>query len=133
MTGIFNKSKFLTTTRKILSENKDEKFALVSFDIDKFSLINAYLGIAEGDRLLKYIAEKLSLLVSGVPNSTFARIEADEFAFCIPYSNRENINSLVEKEVNRETSAEELYEMRSVFGKGTKVKNVISGKEEIEL
>ncbi|MEG2673403.1 MAG: response regulator, partial [Ruthenibacterium sp.] len=60
LTGIYNKSKFFEATRELLDANREETFAFLRFDVDRFQLINSFFGTAEGDRLLIYIASKMA-------------------------------------------------------------------------
>ena len=86
LTGLFTKNHFFAETHKMLTENPKEKFIFVRFDIDRFSLINSYFGIAQGDRLIKYIAGTLPSLVKTAKYYTYGRIEGDVFAACVSFN-----------------------------------------------
>ncbi|MEG1848597.1 MAG: EAL domain-containing protein, partial [Lachnospiraceae bacterium] len=85
LTGIYNKTKFFTATRDMIDANLGERFVFLRFDVDRFQLINSFFGIAEGDRLLKYIADRLKEDAQTCAKSTYGRIESDIVAFCVPY------------------------------------------------
>ena len=86
LTGLYTKNHFFAETHRMLSENRDEKFIFVRFDIDRFSLINSYFGIAQGDNLIKYIADSLPCLVKAAKYFTYGRIEGDVFAACVSFN-----------------------------------------------
>lgn len=93
LTGIYNKNMFFSETHKMLEKYPNEHFAFFRFDINNFHLINSFYGLSVGDELLKYIAAELkNKLDSYELPSTYGRIEADVFAFCRQYTDRESIN-----------------------------------------
>lgn len=92
LTSLYNKNKFFTATKKMIIENPDKNFVIVRFDIDRFQLINSFFGMNEGDKLLEYIADNLRIIVKEFECATFARIEADVFAACVPYRGVDKLN-----------------------------------------
>ncbi len=97
LTGLYNRSKFFEETQALLHAWPEEQFAFVRLDVDRFSLINTFFGISEGDRLLRYIATHLEQFCSMVEHYTYGRIEADEFAICCSYSSLDALNEAMEK------------------------------------
>lgn len=83
LTNICNKAAFYRKTRLMLDKSPDAAFVMITFDIEKFRLINDIFGHTEGDRLLRFIAQRMQNLYAGV--GTYARIDADNFALCLPY------------------------------------------------
>lgn len=100
VTDIFNKSKFFQATREMLDVSSSNQFAFVRFDIARFSLINSFYGTDIGDQLLIFIANKLKELVNIYPEITFGRIEADVFAFCLPYLGKKKLMRTLEELMN---------------------------------
>lgn len=90
LTGIYNQTKFLKETRKMLDANPQGQFALVRLDIDRFQLINSFFGTEEGDRLLIHLARNMSCKELGAMY-TYGRIEGDVFAMCFPYPTRDAV------------------------------------------
>ncbi|MEG1570123.1 MAG: EAL domain-containing protein, partial [Clostridia bacterium] len=84
LTGIYNKSKFFEATREMLSENRDEQFVFMRFDVDRFQLVNSFFGTAEGDKLLKYIADCVRTTAYQIEHFTYGRMESDIFCCCLP-------------------------------------------------
>lgn len=97
LTGIYKKEKFFSMTRKMMEQYPEEKFVFIKFDIERFQLVNSFYGHQEGDRLLQYIAGKIKNFVQEQSKGTFGRIEADTFAFCIPYEGHNAINQMVDR------------------------------------
>ncbi|MDO5562099.1 MAG: EAL domain-containing protein, partial [Synergistaceae bacterium] len=85
LTGIYNKTTFLSKTRDMLRDaSNGEAFALVRWDIEGFKFINDLFGSEAGDNVLKEFAAILDRLFKGV--GTYGRLEGDNFATCIPAS-----------------------------------------------
>ena len=97
LTGIYNKEKFFEETQRMLSENRETEFACISFDIDRFQLVNSFFGMTEGDELLKYIGQILKKRSERCALMTYGRMEADIFAFCIVYPGREELEKQMDE------------------------------------
>lgn len=85
LTGLYNRNKFFEETRLLIESNKDNVYALVRFDIDKFHLLNSFWGESEGDRFLKFIAGYMQRICNEVQPCTIGRISADVFCLCVPF------------------------------------------------
>ncbi|MEG2084773.1 MAG: EAL domain-containing protein, partial [Clostridia bacterium] len=94
--GIYNKAKFFEATREMIDDNPKVTFAFLRFDVDRFQLINTFFGIAEGDRLLKYIATKMAEDAQKCKLATYGRISGDIVALCVPYE-KEKIENMVKQ------------------------------------
>lgn len=90
LTGIYNKAKFLKVTRSMLDAHPEKTYAFIRADIDRFQLINSFYGTEEGDRLLRYLAERLKQANPG-ELYTYGRIEADVFAVCCLCTSKEAV------------------------------------------
>lgn len=99
LTGIHNRSGFFAKLEQVLREKSSSTYAFVRFDVNRFSVINSYYGMPEGDMLLKNIAACLKQYAVQLPNFVCGRLEADEFVFCMEYHNQEEVTRLV-KEMN---------------------------------
>ncbi len=63
--------------------------AVVMLDLDRFKHVNDVLGYAYGDRLLKAVAERLSVQIRSVDDMV-ARLGGDEFAVLLSHSDTDN-------------------------------------------
>ena len=96
LTGIYNKTKFFDATRKMLDANRFRRFAFLRFDVNRFSLVNSFFGVAEGDRLLKYIAQGIQAYANDRLPFTYGRAEGDVFGMCMTYSAEEQIRHMMQ-------------------------------------
>ena len=97
LTGLLSKDAFYSKVADILSENKDKNYELIVTDIERFKLINDNYGIQEGDKLLKYIANRISDLTDP-DNPLSARIGADKFFTLVEHKDGA-VNSIVSEAV----------------------------------
>jgi len=76
LTELYNRKKMLEDIN-ILLDNKNEKFAILFIDLDKFKCANDNYGHQSGDYILETIAVRLKSIVSST--DTLYRIGGDEF------------------------------------------------------
>lgn len=78
------------------SEKKKALFAVLFADLDRFKFINDSLSHAEGDTILKSVANRLK--TSMRPEDTLARLGGDEFVIILTnFDNEEDIKPRVQK------------------------------------
>lgn len=82
LTGIYNRQMFYQKTHEMLMKYPEKTFAFIRFDVERFKMINSFYGVAEGDRLLKYIAKILRETMQDRDLCHFGRINADVFGMC---------------------------------------------------
>jgi len=81
LTGLPNRTLFadrLSQRLEYSKRHKDELFAILFIDMDRFKVINDSLGHAEGDKLLVTTARKIQSCIR--PDDTVSRLGGDEFA-----------------------------------------------------
>lgn len=83
LTGLYNRSYFMSQTKKLILEHRETTYALIRMDIDHFRLYNASFGSEAGDRLLIRIAEGIRRGTTDA--QLYGRIESDVFCICTPY------------------------------------------------
>ncbi|MEG1912065.1 MAG: EAL domain-containing protein [Cloacibacillus sp.] len=83
LTGLYNKDAFCRRAEEFMDAEGNGRYTLVVTDIERFKLVNDSFGLAEGDKLLKYIAENLYQNMQS-KNGICARLGADHFAALIP-------------------------------------------------
>jgi len=94
LTGIYNKDTFYRKASDLLWKDTETSYDLIALDIEHFKMINDTYGIWEGDKLLRYIAERLEKL-STEKKAICARVNGDQFMILQPRS-KENAEYLVE-------------------------------------
>ena len=102
LTGLPNRTLFFDRLRQAVnfSIRKDQQFALIIFDLDKFKPINDEYGHQAGDHALQTFALRLDEKVRSM--DTAARFGGDEFAaILLDIENR----TTIEEKLNRLTTA----------------------------
>ena len=97
LTGIYSQQKFYQLTREMLDSSSDEEFAFIHFDIDRFKMINALYGAAEGDRLICYVAYAIKMTMDEYGKSTYGRINGAIFGICMAYKQIKDIYNILEQ------------------------------------
>jgi diguanylate cyclase (GGDEF)-like protein len=84
LTGLANRALFMDYLRSTIQRRKSKNaktYAVLFLDFDRFKIVNDSLGHAEGDKLLKMIAERLqSIMRTG---DLLARLGGDEFVILL--------------------------------------------------
>ena len=83
ITGYSKWDKFVLDAKSLL-RHYYRRYALVSFDIDKFKAINDMYGHEEGNRVLKLIADTVNRNLQD--GETFSRINSDNYYILMLYS-----------------------------------------------
>ncbi|MGD0255462.1 MAG: EAL domain-containing protein [Acidimicrobiales bacterium] len=100
LTGLPNRTLFLSRAQSALSDGRGMAIALL--DLDRFKDVNDTLGHAVGDRLLCEVSERLVHVVSG--RATVARLGGDEFALVLPEITAADGAIAILRELNAELS-----------------------------
>ncbi|MFI3199961.1 MAG: EAL domain-containing protein [Eubacteriales bacterium] len=77
LTGLFNLNKFMLETEKILKENPDKSYTILTFDVDNFKYITETYGFDASAKLIKEMGHTLRTNFKG--NTPVARNGADVF------------------------------------------------------
>jgi diguanylate cyclase (GGDEF)-like protein len=113
LTGLYTRQRFFDETERMLSFNKDQRYVMVCWNIERFAIINELLGLEVGNQVLKTLGTKIRDYIAD--KGTFSRLEADHFAACLPQELC-NPDELQEK-INLEGLMKELnFSISLVFG-----------------
>ncbi len=82
LTGLLNQNSFYMTVRKMLEEQPDQDYMLVSCNLRNFHMINDLYGIEKGNEVLLTVAQALKKQMSD--KSIAARLFGDHFAIFEP-------------------------------------------------
>lgn len=89
LTGLYNREAFCHSVEDLLFKDQDTAFEIMSFDIDRFKVINDLFGEETGNCLLRYIAYFLRHV--DLPEYAACRLNTDNFLLCYPA--REDLRS----------------------------------------
>lgn len=90
LTGLLNLSKFTIETGTLLERAESGRYAIVYIDIKQFRAINDALGFAEGDMILRAMADVLRSETTG--GELCGRVSADHFVLLLHNSGEEGLN-----------------------------------------
>ncbi len=99
LTGLYNRHRFQSELERVVSEaeRREERCAVIFFDLDEFKEINDNFGHRAGDALLIRVAGEAGTLVRR--NEIFARLGGDEFAILLPNARTNEAEILAERVV----------------------------------
>lgn len=85
LTGIYNRHKFLDSAAEAISDSKgtDNRYAIITLNLDKFHRFNDLHGVEAGDQILKAVANILKYNPYSEKKSICARLGSDEFAVLV--------------------------------------------------
>lgn len=95
LTNIPNVNRFYVDTGHLLLENGDKDYAIISFDIDKFKLINDLFGMKIGNEVLRHVADVIR--ERAPEEALYCRVHSDMFLLCVSYEKRGDLIKLIEK------------------------------------
>lgn len=95
MTGVMNKKAIAARVQQMAEEiePRDGKIAVGFVDIDDFRDYNTNYGHAEGDHVIKFVANTLREMIPG----SVGRNGGDEFVFCMETDGREIVAQTMER------------------------------------
>ena len=97
LTGVFNRGELIDRLQYIfnMAAREDWPVTLTYIDIDDFKQINDQKGHAEGDKVLRIVANRL---VASVRHTDIvARVGGDEFAVVLPHADQAAVELFIQK------------------------------------
>lgn len=117
LTGLLTRRNFVKRAEEAVHKNiaqvTNGEYALLFFDITRFKMINDILGLAEGDKLLVYIADTIYKIAKG--EFYACRIDSDRFAMFI-HASYDEINDFIEHFTTRIERYSDTFEIVCNFG-----------------
>ena len=95
LTDIPNVNRFYIDASHMIMNDEGENYAIISFDIDKFKLINDLFGMQIGDEVLKHVANVIKEQVA--EGTLYCRVHSDVFLLCTSYHKRGDLIKLIER------------------------------------
>jgi diguanylate cyclase (GGDEF)-like protein/PAS domain S-box-containing protein len=98
LTGLPNRNLLRNRLQQAIAraQRRDENFALLFLDLDRFKIVNDTMGHAAGDALLVEVAKRLTATVR--EEDTIARIGGDEFVVLLEGPTHEHdVNAIADK------------------------------------
>lgn len=114
LTGIPNVNRFYIDASSLIREDLSCQYAVISFDVDKFKLINDLFSMNTGDEVLKHIARSLQEILPA--GTLYCRVHSDVFFICTPYTRRGDLIKLIERIRKRIYKNEYSFDINTSFG-----------------
>ncbi|WP_410498323.1 putative bifunctional diguanylate cyclase/phosphodiesterase [Chitinibacter sp. S2-10] len=93
ITGLPNRTRFVEIVHQTIA-GSPQAFAIVMMDIADFHYVNDYFGFAEGDDVLRSVADRLTQLTPQ-PILSAARVSGNDFLLLVPFQNPTELSETV--------------------------------------
>ncbi|NCC12836.1 MAG: diguanylate cyclase, partial [Spirochaetia bacterium] len=113
LTGLYTRQRFYEETRRLLDAHPAERYVMVFWNVERFSVLNELLSFETGNQVLQWIAKDLRSFVQN--KGLYAHLEADHFAACLPtrLCDVQNLSTVIN---TKQLSADIGYTLTVVFG-----------------
>ncbi|MBR6159396.1 MAG: EAL domain-containing protein [Lachnospiraceae bacterium] len=95
MTGLYNSETFYKKAAEIINDNTDDKFVIISIDVDRFRLINDRYGIEAGNRTLETVGRTIREV--SPKDSIAKRYQGDVFSVLLKYETDQDLVQYMSK------------------------------------
>ncbi|QQE10865.1 sensor domain-containing diguanylate cyclase [Planctomycetota bacterium] len=97
LTGIYNRTFFLETTKKTIhnATSQNQHCSMIMLDVDHFKKVNDNYGHPAGDLVLKTITQRINKMLR--KNDDFGRMGGEEFGILLPNSSIKNTFNIAER------------------------------------
>ena len=89
LTGLYQERKFYEEAKRKLCEDEQKQYAIISFDVDNFRVLNDIYGESIGNKILCYLGEVLRDME--IEDKLYSRYWADRFTVFMSYKERADI------------------------------------------
>ena len=95
MTGLYNSETFYKKASSMISNDADDKFVIISIDVDRFRLINDRYGIDAGNRTLEMVGKTIREV--SPKDSIAKRYQGDVFSVLLKYKTDQDLVQYMNK------------------------------------
>ncbi len=95
MTGLYNSETFYKKASSMISNDTDDKFVIISIDVDRFRLINDRYGIDAGNRTLEMVGKTIREV--SPKDSIAKRYQGDVFSVLLKYKTDQDLVQYMNK------------------------------------
>jgi len=95
MTGLYNSETFYKKASSIIGNSPDDKFVIISIDVDRFRLINDRYGIDAGNRTLETVGKTIREV--SPKDSIAKRYQGDVFSILLKYKTDQDLVQYMSK------------------------------------
>ena len=118
LTHLHNMKSFFYLCGEMIKAEPDQKYSVVIMDIVQFKAVNEFCGRAEGDRLLKFIAECFQWYEDHRKDTYACNVRADIFCLCTQYEDVRELENIVSEIKAKIDEFPFTYKVQPSFGIG---------------
>ena len=118
LTHLHNMKSFFYLCGEMIKAEPDQKYSVVIMDIVQFKAVNEFCGRAEGDRLLKFIAECFQWYEDHRKDTYACHVRADIFCLCTQYEDVRELENIVSEIKTKIDEFPFTYKVQPSFGIG---------------
>ncbi len=118
LTHLHNMKSFFYLCGEMIKAEPDQKYSVVIMDIVQFKAVNEFCGRAEGDRLLKFIAECFQWYEDQRKDTYACHVRADIFCLCTQYEDVRELENIVSEIKAKIDEFPFTYKVQPSFGIG---------------
>ena len=118
LTHLHNMKSFFYLCGEMIKAEPDQKYSVVIMDIVQFKAVNEFCGRAEGDRLLKFIAECFQWYEDHRKDTYACHVRADIFCLCTQYEDVRELENIVSEIKAKIDEFPSTYKVQPSFGIG---------------
>lgn len=113
-TKIGNRDYFIKRTIEMLSRGDNRQYTLIGFGVANIAKVNKMYGPSEGDRLIRYVAQRLkeNTKIKGV----YALVQTNLFAIMLQTGKDEEVLALINSITKDIESCSDIFQVELAFG-----------------
>lgn len=113
-TKIGNRDYFIRKTLELLEREKSTGFTMIGFSISNLAKVNQIYGSSEGDRLIKYVADRVKYHIRAA--GVYAIVQNNLFAVLIRSHKEEDIMQVVNDITKDVEECSDIFKVEVAFG-----------------